>query len=302
GLLRPVDDWSGNSIGSIAIGQEVSVTPVQIISAISAIANGGILYPPRIVRDVRGAAPPPERSERPPRRVTDTRTAASVREMMEDVVLKGTGKLYTQLEGYTAAGKTGTAQKIDPATRRYSHTDYMSSFAGFAPVNDPAVTILVVFDSPRGGHEGNETAGPVFKRVAQRVLAHLDVPHDIPDASGPIETASRARKTSRETAESRLRAAQFKKAVAEVKRAEPAPTMLLDDTNAVVVPDFAGQTVRRATGSCVRLGLAPSMIGNGVALQQSPEAGSRVARGSRVTIVFGSPEAAGAATAGGSGN
>lgn len=291
GLLRPVDDWSGNSIGSIAMGQEVSVTPIQIISAISAIANGGILYPPRIVREVRGEVPRPASSERPPRRVTDTTTAASVREMMEGVVLKGTGERYTQLEGYTAAGKTGTAQKIDPATGRYSRTDYMSSFVGFAPVNDPAVTILVVFDSPRGGHYGNETAGPVFKRVAQEVLAYLDVPHDVPAPSAPVETAGRTRKPPEKLVAAHSNEARFRAAVAAAEKSAPAPTILVDDAKAVLVPDFSGETVRRVTGVCVRLGLALSLIGNGVALQQSPDAGSRVARGTQVTVVFGLPAA-----------
>ena len=117
-----------------------------------------------------------------PSQATDPRTAATMREMMEDVVLEGTGKL-AQLNGYTAAGKSGTAQKIDPATGRYSATQYNASFVGFAPVNDPAVTILVVLDSPMGAHHGGEVGGPVFKRIAEQVLAYLDVPHDVPSPS-----------------------------------------------------------------------------------------------------------------------
>ncbi|MDE3109840.1 MAG: penicillin-binding protein, partial [Acidobacteriota bacterium] len=176
GLLRPLDDWSGSSIASIATGQEVSVTAVQISSAISAIANGGVLYRPKIIRQIRAARGPVELpSGYPPRRVTDERTAAEVREMMEDVMMEGTGKSI-QLDGYTSGGKTGTAEKIDPATGRYSRTNYIASFVGFAPINDPAVTVLVSIDSPVGQHFGDEVAGPIYKRIMQQVLAYLDVP------------------------------------------------------------------------------------------------------------------------------
>src|SRR5580658_1834336 len=137
GLLRPLENWTPSSIGSLAIGQEVSVTAVQIISAISAVANGGILYPPRIVQEIRGGTPIalPPRGE--PKQATDSKTAATLREMMDSVVLEGTGK-KAKLNGYTAAGKSGTAQKIDPNTGRYSPNQYFASFAGIAPVNEPA--------------------------------------------------------------------------------------------------------------------------------------------------------------------
>ena len=148
-------EWSASSIGSLAMGQEVSVTPIQIVSAISAVANGGTLYHPRIVREIRDSETGAELPHRgaDPQEATDARTAATMREMMEDVMLEGTGK-PSQLDGYTAGGKSGTAQKIDPATGRYSATQYNSSFVGFAPVNDPAITILVVLDSPVGPHHG----------------------------------------------------------------------------------------------------------------------------------------------------
>ena len=100
--------------------------------------------------------------------------------MMEAVLLEGgTGK-PARLDGYTAAGKSGTAQKIDPKTGRYSPTQYVASFVGFAPVNEPAVTILVVLDSPVGQHMGGNLGGPVFKRIAEQVLAYLKIAHDVP--------------------------------------------------------------------------------------------------------------------------
>jgi cell division protein FtsI (penicillin-binding protein 3) len=291
GLFRQLDDWSGSSIGSIAIGQEVSVTPVQIISAISAIANGGTLYRPHIVKEVSGPHGPVDlHSGNAPRSVTDERTAAEVREMMEAVMMEGTG-VHDQLDGYTSGGKSGTAQKIDPSTGRYSRTNYIASFVGFAPVNDPAVTILVSLDSPVGEHHGGAVGGPVFKRVAQQVLAYLDVPHDVPTPSD-VETASNQRPSepARATAQSDASVTRFEAAIAKSKVASgSARTAEFSDAGGVTVPNLAGETIRGVMQSCSRFGLVPSVIGDGIALKQFPDAGSQVPRGSRVTILLGQP-------------
>src|ERR1700690_154099 len=213
GLLRPLENWSANSIGSLAMGQEVSVTPIQIISAISAIANGGTLYRPRIVRDMRGGVMPVRHTDAAPRQATDQKTAAEMRGMMEGGILEGTGK-PAHLSGYTAGGKSGTAQKIDPATGRYSVSQYNSSFVGFAPVNDPAITILVVLDSPVGAHHGGEVGGPVFKRVAEQVLAYLAVPHDVP-APSDVETAKKRKGAPQPAAGADATKATFEAVVAK---------------------------------------------------------------------------------------
>ena len=203
GLLRRLENWSAISIGGVSMGQEVGVTPVQLVSAVSAIANGGVVHRPRVVREVRTCSgegpgcPGPDSGQQlapaddPSRRAVRPETAAMLRKMLEEVVLSGTGR-PARLEGYTAAGKTGTAQKIDPATGRYSTRDYIASFVGFAPVNSPAVTVLVVLDSPVGGHMGGTVAAPVFRAVAQQALSYLRVPPDIPVAS-PAEVASTRR-------------------------------------------------------------------------------------------------------------
>ncbi|MGH9686238.1 MAG: penicillin-binding transpeptidase domain-containing protein [Candidatus Acidiferrales bacterium] len=291
GLLRPLDDWSATSIASIATGQEVGVTPVQIISAISAIANGGILYRPRIVKEIRGAKGPFElKGGRAPRRVTDERTAAEVRGMMEDVMIEGTGK-HVQLDGYTSGGKTGTAQKIDPATGRYSRTDYIASFVGFAPVNGPAVTILVSLDSPVGQYYGDEVAGPVFKRIMEQVLAYLDVPHDVVTPSD-LETAknSRLRRSEKPSVRANASVSRYEAALARNKgESGPVSTAAFGDSVGVTVPDLSGQTIRGVMESCSRLGLVPAVIGDGIALKQFPDAGSTVPRGSRLTVLLGAP-------------
>ena len=286
GLLRPLENWSANSIGSLAMGQEVSVTPIQIISAISAIANGGTLYRPHILRDMRGDLIPVRHVDTAPRQATDQKTAAEMRGMMEDVVLEGTGK-PAQLSGYTAAGKSGTAQKIDPATGRYSATQYNSSFVGFAPVNDPAISILVVLDSPVGAHHGGEVGGPVFKRVAEQVLAYLAVPHDVP-APSDVETAKKLKAAPQSAGVPDTAKANFEAAVAR-KNQDSAPTVAFSGEDAVAVPRLIGQSVRAVTEECGRLGLIPSLVGSGIALEQYPDAGTQVQPGSQVMVRFGRP-------------
>ena len=193
GLVKPPQRWQPTTIGSIPMGQEIAVTPIQLVSMASAIANGGVYLPPHIVLEsadpmrgspnLRSAAFHPE-SELPnplppgAHRVISEMTSAEMRKMMEGVVLYGTGDT-AQLNGYSAAGKTGTAQKIDPATHTYSKTKYIASFVGFAPVSDPAVTIAVIMDSPsKGSHFGHAVSAPVFQDLAQQILEYLGVPHD----------------------------------------------------------------------------------------------------------------------------
>src|SRR5207302_10090200 len=111
-------------------------------------------------------------------RVISSLPAAQMRQMMQGVVLHGTGT-KAKLIGYSSAGKTGTAQKVDPATRAYSHTKYVATFAGFAPINDPSITVAVILDSAVGLHQGGQISAPVFQRVAQQVLEYLHAPHDV---------------------------------------------------------------------------------------------------------------------------
>ncbi len=194
GLLRPLKNWRPASIGYVAIGQEIAVTPLQLVSMVSTIANGGTYLPPHILMQNQSTnqAPVPQFVANPVKagedlpselpsgahRVISTLAAAQMRKMMEGVVLFGTGK-EAQLDGYSSAGKTGTAQKIDPVTHTYSKTMHIASFAGFAPVNNPVIAVAVVLDSPKGQYYATATSAPVFAEVAQQVLEYLGVQHDI---------------------------------------------------------------------------------------------------------------------------
>jgi cell division protein FtsI (penicillin-binding protein 3) len=307
GILRRLENWSPISIGAISMGQEVGVTPIQLITAVSAIANGGLLYKPHVVQEVRrgtnvlpdqGAAAPAD-----PKRVIRPETAATLRRLMEGVVLDGTGPL-ARLDGWTAAGKTGSAQKIDPATGRYSRTNFVASFTGFAPVSNPAVTILVSIDSPVGLHEGGPVAAPIFKRIAEQVLPYLQVPRDVPLNPRLIQAAYKRQGPTDDLALEDFTATDFsgqlddelpvesksnEAAPKESKERAPEVMMPAEAGDDITVPDFTGKTMRDVTEMCLHLGLEPVLVGSNLATEQTPAAGSQVKPGAKVAIQFGTP-------------
>ena len=179
GLVREPGRWSGRSLATIAFGQEVAVTPIQLITAYAAIANGGWLVRPHIVSGVR--EPNGVELKRFPSevrsRVLNPETVQQMVKILEGAVAKGGTGEKAALHGFSVAGKTGTAQKVDPRTKRYSATDFISSFVGFVPSDDPRIAILVVVDSPDGEGWGGYVAAPVFKRIAEQTLEYLGVPH-----------------------------------------------------------------------------------------------------------------------------
>lgn len=304
GLLRRLDHWGSYSIASVSMGQEVGVTPLQMVTAVSAVANGGLVYEPHIVQELRrgdqvlaleGASAVTE-----PKRAVRPETAATLRRLMEGVILHGTGK-NGRLDGWTAAGKTGTAQKIDPNTGRYSPTNVIASFTGFAPINNPAVTILVSIDSPAGyPHDGATVAAPVFKRIAEQILPYLDVPRDVPLSPRLIQASYHAKqKTMHDDSLDDLTPVDFsaqpdaneETASAPAPKEKPAPMaevmMAVDEGGDIEVPDFSGKTMREVTESCMRLGLDPVLVGTRLAVQQMPAAGAKVRRGTKVAVEFG---------------
>jgi cell division protein FtsI (penicillin-binding protein 3) len=297
GLLKPPRRWSGISIGEISMGQEISVTGLQLVTAYSAIANGGILFEPRIVHDIyRGS----EHEALPPvsgRRVVSERTAELMKQMLAAVVERGTGKPAAPA-GYSAAGKTGTAQKVDPSGT-YSHTHYVASFVGFAPVARPVVTILVAIDSPVGAIYGTEVAAPVFRSIAEQTLTYLNTPQDNPSRWPQIVSSAPARpavqkRAGREghlpkdlefagAATSPVRPASYSTSLAGAGAApqqagDPAAsrTMVLDEGPLVNVPDFSGLAARLVAEECQKLGLELNISGSGLVVEQKPAPRTRV--------------------------
>ncbi len=301
GLLHRLENWSAISIGSVSMGQEIGVTPIQLVTAVSAIANGGLLIKPHVVQQIKHGEQvlpvPASLSAAEPKRVIRPETAATLRRLMEGVVLRGTGKL-AHLDGWTAAGKTGSAQKIDAATGRYSPTQLIASFTGFAPINNPAVTILISLDSPVGLREGGQVAAPVFKRIAEQVLSYLDVPRDVPLNPRLIQAAYKRQMAGEATALEDFSPTDFSgqpdappaaSNLAEPERKSQAPevAMAADEGGDISVPDFSGKTMREVTERCLRLGLEPLLVGSNLAVEQHPEAGTQVRHGAKLTVQFG---------------
>jgi cell division protein FtsI (penicillin-binding protein 3) len=306
GLLKPPSRWSGLSIGEISIGQEISVTPIQMVTAYSAIANGGILFQPRIVHDIFLGIHHDPLAPATGRRVISAHTAETMRQILAQVVSRGTGK-PAQLGGYTSAGKTGTAQKVD-ANGAYSKSVFVGSFIGFAPVMHPAVTILVAIDSPVGAHYGTDVAAPVFRSIAEQTLGYLNVPQDNPSQWPRTTTPKPAKipdqkpgiltgylpldRESLGVATSPVERASLSNQSSPDGTAQPGPddwgrasrTVVLGDGPQVTVPDFSRWAARRVAQECVKLGLYLNVVGSGLAVEQNPVAGAKVPSGTRIWV------------------
>jgi cell division protein FtsI (penicillin-binding protein 3) len=376
GLLRAPKKWGSTSILSMAIGQEVGVTPVQLVTMVSALANGGVYMPPHVLLqstdEMKGDARLKPAAFRPSNqlpttlpdgahRVISEMTSAKMRMMMQGIVTEGTGKLAA-LNGYSSAGKTGTAQKIDVATHTYSHTKLVASFAGFAPVSNPAISIAVVIDTPTAGgeaaHYGGAASAPVFADVAQQVLEYLGVPHDQPlktkkelqiaqkdavddspadsttdlsamfddvnslpaddplrapanaaaaDVAANVKPVVRTAKASGDSpgilnllpakvlAAFRTDGAASSGADAArlvVKKAAPTAetkekgAVVVDASLRVSVPSFDGLGLRGVVERADALGLRVQAVGNGLAREQVPAAGTMVGAGTEIVVRF----------------
>src|SRR5215212_7592880 len=293
GILRKVERWQPSSIGSLAIGQEVGVTPVQMVAAFGALANDGLRVAPHLIREVRDSGGNVVyRAQPEQRRVISAETAIGLRGMLEGVTLNGTAK-KAQLDGYSAAGKTGTAQKIDPKTKAYSSTKFVGSFVGFAPVGNPQVVIIVVIDEPSGAYHGGDVAAPVFREVAEQILPALGVMPDIETSSVP-ELVAHVNENPERAAKRRDEQVQ-----AEQERKATLPTV---DSNggrggevvyavatkkAMLMPDLRGRSVRDVARTCAQLGLQVEARGEGRVLKQNPSAGAEVNTGQLVYVDFG---------------
>ncbi|HEX8367487.1 MAG TPA: penicillin-binding protein 2 [Pyrinomonadaceae bacterium] len=184
GQIRSPESWFGDSLASMSIGYEINVTALQTAAAFATIANDGVRVKPHIIKEIRSSSSSDEKNiqtaevERVP--VVNAETARALRRMLREVVLSGTGK-RARLNGYTSAGKTGTAWKYDAKLKRVSGSKYVSSFVGFAPADNPSVVIAVVLDEPQGGaRDGGQVSAPIFREIAEGVLPELNV---VPDGA-----------------------------------------------------------------------------------------------------------------------
>ncbi|MBI4208697.1 MAG: transpeptidase family protein [Deltaproteobacteria bacterium] len=251
GIVRPVEQWHAIDEATTAFGQGVSTSPIQLVRAMAAIANGGNLMRPYVVREIRdheGKLLVENEPQVSGKAISD-HTAAEMRKMLQEVVVSGGTGVAARIEGYAVAGKTGTAQKVDPKTKRYSQEDYVSSFIGFLPAEDPRIVLLVLVDEPHGVHYGGTVAAPVFKRIAEQAIVHLNLPpvQDFLHSPSSLVTVTGPEAVSK-----------------------PDP----EEGGLEGVPNLAGMSLREVLNRFQGTGLQVRSKGNGFVVGQDPPPGS----------------------------
>ena len=268
GMLRQQAKWYGIDLATISFGQGVTATALQIASAVSAVANGGNLMKPylvdRVVDDEGGVLK--QFAPQVRRRVISEQTAKTVAGMLEGVVNEGGTGTSAAVDGYRVAGKTGTAQKVDPATHGYSAKKRTASFVGFVPLDKPRLTILVVVDEPTTSPYGGVVAAPAFSAIARQTLCYLKVPAD--------------------------RSAMKKKAEPVLAKSEPQPEPeaaeggSVEGSEAGSMPNFRGMSMRQVLRVMEKRGLNVKLQGSGRAVEQNPSPGSRINTQDQVWVRF----------------
>ncbi|MDA8333618.1 MAG: penicillin-binding transpeptidase domain-containing protein [Peptococcaceae bacterium] len=317
GIMRPEKDATPLRLATMAFGQGISVTPLQMLTAASAVANGGYLMRPRLVRAVVDGSGKTVENLKPVtvRQVISSATSAEVLAMMRRVVENGTGT-PAAIPGYSVAGKTGTAQVPGPGG--YLPGEYVSSFLGFAPAADPAIGVLIMVNEPRGGqYYGNAVAAPVFSDLGAKILHYLDVPYDLPLTTQPAPApggnpppaapglpdlagypVSYARRILFQlglnvnvSGQGQVVAGQHPAAGSPVAAgtAVTLDTRVQNPAAAVTVPNLTGLTIKLAGDVLSGLGLNLQAQGTGVASGQTPAAGARVGPGGTVQVRFIAP-------------
>jgi cell division protein FtsI (penicillin-binding protein 3) len=290
GIVRKLAKWRTTSLMSVSMGHEVGVTTIQLAQGCSAVANGGLLVPPRLILKKGNEAVPAVA----PHRILKPETAITMRQMMEGVVLFGTGKRYANIKGYSSAGKTGSAQIFDYATGRYTHM-YNASFMGFAPVTNPAVVVVVTVNKTKGGSAGygGPVAGPVFREVATEALRVLDVPRDLPDTEpdngkaadpdAPPIMDGPADPPVLEEAEAQMPESP---GVAPVYGPPPPPVapVAASRESGPTAPNFIGLSMRSVVSMAQAQGIDVVMAGTGIVRTQEPPPGAILHGGERIRV------------------
>ncbi|MDO9308465.1 MAG: penicillin-binding protein [Deltaproteobacteria bacterium] len=262
-------NWYGIDLATISFGQGVSLSAIQLVSAVSAIANGGTLMKPYLVERILDDSGKEVQRFEPQivRRVISPETAQKVSRMMETVTGEGGTGTKAAVDGYRVAGKTGTAQKVDPVTRTYSASKRIGSFVGFVPADNPKLTIAVIIDEPQGIKYGGVVAAPAFKAIAQNTLAYLKITPNMPTAKTP--------KKDEETDEG------------ETEPESDADGYIEDPANAgAVMPNFRGMSMRHVLQVMEKRGINIRLIGSGKAIEQSPPPGHAIGGTGEVWIKF----------------
>lgn len=309
GVVHPPSRWGSTSIASMAIGQEVGVTVLQVVSAMAAIANGGTWVQPHIVKQIMGADGHEIYKAKPEERLSiSNKTAHDIKGMLEETVVAGTARHAVKLPGYTAAGKTGTPQKVDPETHRYSHTKFMPTFAGFVPASAPRFAIIVMLDEPIGLHQGGQVSAPVFKTIAEAALLDYGISPDSPEFKASMGVlAARLRGKGDESSSDSIDGDEVARngqldssgppaaspdAQGYLKVALPGSTAATPKEPIAspaaqqegVMPDLRGKSLRELARMCRKADLRIRVKGEGLAVSQTPAAGAPIQAGDQVTV------------------
>ena len=269
GIVWSAEKWTDSALASVSMGYQIAVTPIQMVAAVSAVANGGEYVEPRIVRAIYRDGVRYQTPLKVARRTISADTAATLTSIMEGVVTNGTAK-RARIDGYTIAGKTGTAQKL--VNGRYSHSDHYASFVGFLPSRDPALAVVVVVDSPHGpnGDHGGLVAAPIFKSIAEPALRYLGIPPTI-NPVPPVLVARRDDPAAPGTTGQ--------------DAGEPTVRLIVDEPDGTM-PDLRGMTAREAVRTLVRLGISARVSGDGFVVSQEPLAGTPLDREDACRLVL----------------
>lgn len=292
GMVRPLRRWQPTSIGSVPMGHEISVTSVQLAQLGSVIANGGLLVHPRLVSWMQAPGQPKEFTKFPvgnPVEVLKPETVLTMRRLMHRVLMPGGTAQHLHVVGYSLGGKTGTAQIYDYAHHIYTHK-YNASFLGFAPLENPAVVVIVTITGTTGvAGFGGAAAGPVFEKVMSTALRRLGIVRDVPEEIEELIAKQQAAEDKRKKKDKDTDADTVAELSDPLTPEEMAQATGQDqnlDPNAAKVPDFVGKTVKDVMEEAAAQGIEIDMLGNGLARRQMPPAGALLRPGEHIQVRF----------------
>lgn len=281
GLLYTPDEMVDSDIATMAIGQSIAVTPLQLVRAMSAVANGGVLLKPHIVKSIKNAngSTYSETQVEPVRTTIDPAVDKTLVGLLEQVVATGGGQ-KAKVRGYRIAGKTGTAQKVNEGGLGYGEGRYIASFLGFGPVENPQIALLVMIDEPSGVFYGGQIAAPVASRILSQVFRYMKIePSETPED----ETENIPEDVGEGDSGGYIPKSVTAKNETPNEATEEIPTELSAE---VTVPNFYGKSIRETARLANNVGLTLETSGSGYAVEQSIEAGEVVERGKVIKITF----------------
>lgn len=286
GLLSPPKNWSKVQLGTIGFGQGISTTSLQVAMAYGALANGGHLMKPLLVKEIRDSEGSKIKSFSPAsiKNLLKESTAKTMIEMLQTVVEKGGTGTQAALEAYTVAGKTGTAQKVDPGIKGYAKNKYVASFVGMAPTEQPKLVTLVTIDEPKGAYYGGVVSGPVFKEIMGQSLAYLKVPPTFPDKPLEKTKVAKVHKIKKTSKPDPVKITEPKKLSKVAEEPKDTGALTPDTEGFIPIPKLTGLSVREALRKAHAQNFKIEIQGTGICQQQEPQAGELAAMGTPILV------------------